>query len=53
MQAWMLHALVGLSCFLTNKHRGLPFQTKAFDNLWTNRDKLNAYTRALLALSRP
>ena len=27
------------------------FQAKAFDNLWTNRDKLNAYTRALLALA--
>jgi hypothetical protein len=28
-----------------------PFQAKAFDNLWENRDRLNAYTRALLALS--
>ena len=28
------------------------FQAKAFDNLWTNRDKFNAYTRALLALGR-
>ena len=27
------------------------FQAKAFNNLWTNRDKLNAYTRALLALA--
>jgi uncharacterized protein YfaS (alpha-2-macroglobulin family) len=27
------------------------FQTKALNNLFTNRDKLNAYTRALLALS--
>ncbi|HEV7681175.1 MAG TPA: MG2 domain-containing protein [Pyrinomonadaceae bacterium] len=27
------------------------FQSKAFNNLFTNRDKLNAYTRALLALS--
>jgi uncharacterized protein YfaS (alpha-2-macroglobulin family) len=27
------------------------FQAKAFDNLWTNRDRLNAYTRALLALA--
>ena len=27
------------------------FQSKAFNNLYTNRDKLNAYTRALLALS--
>src|ERR1051325_8535222 len=28
-----------------------PFQTKAFNNLYANRDKLNAYTRALLALA--
>jgi hypothetical protein len=28
-----------------------PFQVKAFNNLWVNRDKLNAYTRGLLALS--
>ncbi|HEU0253010.1 MAG TPA: alpha-2-macroglobulin family protein, partial [Pyrinomonadaceae bacterium] len=27
------------------------FQKAAFDNLWTKRDQLNAYTRALLALS--
>ena len=27
------------------------FQATAFTNLWNNRDKLNAYTRALLALS--
>jgi hypothetical protein len=27
------------------------FQSRAFDNLWTNRDKLNAYTRALVALA--
>jgi uncharacterized protein YfaS (alpha-2-macroglobulin family) len=27
------------------------FQSKAFNNLFTNRDRLNAYTRALLALS--
>src|SRR4030095_9771701 len=27
------------------------FPAKAFENLWANREKLNAYTRALLALS--
>ena len=27
------------------------FQTVAFENLWKNRDRLNAYTRALLALA--
>ncbi|HSO76160.1 MAG TPA: alpha-2-macroglobulin family protein, partial [Blastocatellia bacterium] len=49
-QAWMLHSLAV-------HHRGFgksgvaPFQSKAFDNLWTNRERLNAYTRALLALS--
>jgi uncharacterized protein YfaS (alpha-2-macroglobulin family) len=56
-QAWMLHALA--------VHRGssptvkegsstiapTQFQSKAFDNLFNNRDRLNAYTRALLALS--
>jgi uncharacterized protein YfaS (alpha-2-macroglobulin family) len=50
MQAFMLHAATaqrsgsgvgGLSAF----------QAKAFDNLWKNRETLNAYTRALLALS--
>src|SRR6266480_3173399 len=50
VQAWMLYALAahhssGTKAEISN------FQTKAFNNLWTNRDKLNAYTRALLALS--
>jgi len=50
MQAWMLHALAVYKA--SNKQASLSaFQSKAFDNLWTNRDKLNAYTRALLALS--
>jgi uncharacterized protein YfaS (alpha-2-macroglobulin family)/tetratricopeptide (TPR) repeat protein len=50
MQAWMLHALAVYKA--SNKQVSLSaFQTKAFDNLWSNRDKLNAYTRALLALS--
>src|SRR5262249_44104160 len=57
MQAWMLHALAvygdtriaGRSA--TGATSPSRFQAKAFDNLWTNRDKLNAYTRALLALS--
>ncbi|HJZ11746.1 MAG TPA: alpha-2-macroglobulin, partial [Acidobacteriota bacterium] len=43
-QAWMLHALA------YRKAAG-KFETKAFDNLWMNRDRLNAYGRALLALS--
>ncbi|MBL8206278.1 MAG: alpha-2-macroglobulin [Blastocatellia bacterium] len=45
-QAWMLHALASY-----HKTKPTKFQQTAFDNLWTNREKLNAYTRALLALS--
>jgi uncharacterized protein YfaS (alpha-2-macroglobulin family)/tetratricopeptide (TPR) repeat protein len=43
MQAWMLHAISNLP--------PSSFEQKAFENLWKNRDRLNAYTRALLALS--
>jgi uncharacterized protein YfaS (alpha-2-macroglobulin family) len=46
-QAWMLHAL----STSREQNKTSPFQTKAFDNLWANREKLNAYTRSLLALS--
>jgi alpha-2-macroglobulin len=49
-QAWMLHAIA--ACHAAAKpSRASRFQTKAFDNLWSNRERLNAYTRALLALS--
>ena len=50
LQAWMLHAL---SVFhkISKTTKASEFQAKAFDNLWQNRDSLNAYTRALLALS--
>src|SRR5438105_11478950 len=50
MQAWMLHALAVSNASMK---QGEPskFQSKAFDNLWTNREKLNACTRALLALA--
>ncbi len=48
MQAWMLHAL---AVYNGSKKTASPFQEKAFENLWTNREKLNAYTRALLALA--
>lgn len=53
VQAWMLYALASYhSGQKPDREGGLSqFQTKAFNNLWTNRDKLNAYTRALLALS--
>src|SRR5262249_24256063 len=49
-QAWMLHAL---AVQYNVQHRGeiSKLQAVAFTNLWNNRDKLNAYTRALLALS--
>jgi uncharacterized protein YfaS (alpha-2-macroglobulin family) len=53
MQAWMLHAS---TAYLSSKKRagarapGGP-EEKAFENLWTNREKLTSYTRALLALS--
>jgi uncharacterized protein YfaS (alpha-2-macroglobulin family) len=54
IQAWMLHA--GSAGILPASSGGMvtapgKFQSTAFNNLWTNRDKLNAYTRALLALT--
>lgn len=48
-QAWMLHALATYDASANQK--ASSFQTKAFENIWKNRDRLNAYTRALLALS--
>lgn len=48
-QAWMLHALVVFQKSVNSKPS--DFQQKAFENIWKNKDKLNAYTRALLALS--
>ncbi|HKE05475.1 MAG TPA: alpha-2-macroglobulin, partial [Blastocatellia bacterium] len=49
-QSWMLHALAAYHASSKLRQVG-PFQARAFDNLWANREKLNAYTRALLALS--
>ncbi|MGH9905372.1 MAG: alpha-2-macroglobulin family protein, partial [Pyrinomonadaceae bacterium] len=49
-QAWMLHALASHRALIKQREVS-QFQTKALDNLWNNRDKLNAYTRALLALA--
>jgi uncharacterized protein YfaS (alpha-2-macroglobulin family) len=46
MQAWMLHGLGAV------KNGPRKFTGKASDNLWTRRDQLNAYTRALFALSQ-
>jgi uncharacterized protein YfaS (alpha-2-macroglobulin family) len=48
MQAFMLHALASSK---NPKAKITRFQQAAFDNLWSNRDQLNAYSRALLALS--
>ena len=49
-QAWMLHALSAYHATTKLKKPG-KYQKKAFDNLWKNREKLNAYGRSLLALS--
>ena len=50
LQAWMLHAL---SSYHQSADTAMvnPFQSRAFDNLWSHRERLNAYTRSLLALS--
>jgi uncharacterized protein YfaS (alpha-2-macroglobulin family) len=50
LQAWMLHALAAHHAAAKGRTVG-KFQAAAFDNLWVNRAKLNAYTRALVALS--
>ncbi len=50
LQAWELHAAVYYQT-QSNKGRAGRFEKKAFENLWDNRTRLNAYTRALLALS--
>ncbi|MDQ3474157.1 MAG: alpha-2-macroglobulin, partial [Acidobacteriota bacterium] len=49
-QAWMLHAL-SVHRAARKDSQQTEFQAKAFENLYSNRDRLNAYTRALLALS--
>ncbi|MEW6210143.1 MAG: alpha-2-macroglobulin family protein [Acidobacteriota bacterium] len=49
-QAWMLHALA-VHHRAVRRSEVEKFQAKAFENLWTNRDRLNAYTRALAALA--
>src|SRR6185295_2979253 len=49
-QSWMLHSLSVYHTMRKQSEAG-KFQQTAFTNLWNNRDKLNAYTRALLALA--
>jgi uncharacterized protein YfaS (alpha-2-macroglobulin family) len=48
-QAWMLHSLAAHHAASKLGTVG-PNQSRAYKNLWANRDHLNAYTRALLAL---
>jgi len=50
MQAFMLHALAAYYAPFQDQLTSTSIP-KAFDNLWTKREGLNAYTRALLALS--
>ncbi|MDD5543344.1 MAG: alpha-2-macroglobulin family protein [Acidobacteriia bacterium] len=47
MQAWMLYALVSGASNSSDQE----FIQRAVENLWAQRDQLNAYTRALFALS--
>jgi len=49
-QAWMLHAL-SVYHSVRKDTKVEKFQAKAYQNLWESRDRLNAYTRALLALA--
>ncbi len=49
-QAWMLHALSVYHSMQKAREVG-KFQWTAYTNLWNNRDRLNAYTRALFALA--
>jgi len=50
MQAFMLHALGAYYAPYVDQLTSTSVP-KAFDNLWNKREALNAYTRALLALS--
>jgi uncharacterized protein YfaS (alpha-2-macroglobulin family) len=50
LQAWMLHAL-SAHHEATGAKSMSKHQAKALENLWARRDRLNAYDRALLALS--
>ncbi len=53
MQAWMLHALSVYHAPSRNPSaQAGKFAATASDNLWNRRDNLNAYTRALFALSQ-
>jgi alpha-2-macroglobulin len=49
-QAWILHALASYHATM-RKNKTSETQRAALENIWNNREKLNAYTRSLLALS--
>jgi hypothetical protein len=49
LQAFMLHALAAHQA--ASAEKSTPYRARAWENLWKNRDGLNAYTRALLALA--
>ncbi|HEX4342457.1 MAG TPA: alpha-2-macroglobulin family protein, partial [Verrucomicrobiae bacterium] len=51
MQAWMLHALGAYYAPYSDQLTAGPI-SRASTNLWNRRDQLNAYTRALFALSQ-
>jgi len=51
LQAWMLHALAAYQHAQQGDNARTEFEITAIANLWENRDRLNAYTRALFALA--
>lgn len=51
MQAFLLHASVHFGHSLKGFRGATPFQSRAYQNLWDHKAQLNAYTRALLALT--
>ena len=50
LQSWILHALHASGVDTLNEQRTKAVNA-AWENLWSHRDALNAYSRALLALS--
>jgi uncharacterized protein YfaS (alpha-2-macroglobulin family) len=50
LQAWMLHALASYQHALDDNAVS-EFERTALENIWSQRERLNAYSRALLALS--
>jgi len=50
LQAWMLHALASYQ-HAQDDNAMSEFEKTALENIWAQRERLNAYSRALLALS--